>query len=188
MLWTLWTLWTLANVAIWKYTKTYQNIFSNYRVKSPFLGHARYGASHHIKQDHGIQDQTRIRGSAYTKVPKGSEYYLTAMGDYPAKILAYDWPVDTSAWKKIEPKQKLLQVYAESTVRGIQMQTISNSHAESHCARVRTAGRIGLTMYVWMQASWSECCGETQLQFRTRHQVCLAASLVCWSTFAYNFE
>ena len=66
-------------------------------------------------------------------------------------------------------------------IRGIQMQTISNSHAESHCARVRTDGSIGLTMYVWMQASWSECCGETQLQFRTRHQVCLAASLVCWS-------
>ena len=33
-----------------------------------------------------------------TEVPKGSEYYLTAMGDYPAKILAYDWPDGTGAF------------------------------------------------------------------------------------------
>lgn len=77
------TLWTLANGEI-----SHEKTISNYRVKSPFLGPRR--VLDHVKQDHGIpQNQT--------EVPKGSEYYLTAMGDYPAKILAYDWPVGTSA-------------------------------------------------------------------------------------------
>ena len=67
---------------------SHEKTISNYRVKSPFLGPRVFWIT--SNRTIGIpQDQT--------EVPKGSEYYLTAMGDYPAKILAYDWPVGTGA-------------------------------------------------------------------------------------------